>query len=287
MSIEAAKMNTAVRETIGHYKTMLLENFEKQKKYIDTFSSLFCPGFDYSDILNNIYPTGFRHYEYKGNPISIKPLINFKVLDDIDYTWNLEEDYHRFFLKKEYLTYEEALDNFPLDYYFQDRNTIKKIDEFLISNLDGFNRKTKDSYEKEIWKNTFLKFNCAPYKRRRLSLQIYHFPSLSIIVDGQEFEIFEKTDLTKLLLNGVSTFHFFYMQSVEIAYDQNGNLKAPWPKTDEPVIYSSGEKFIVSNSYENLRRFNKYIFIITDLFDHYFRIFTDWLINILLPRIKT
>jgi hypothetical protein len=57
-------------------------------------------------------------------------------------------------------------------------------------------------------------------------------------------------------------------------------------KNDEPIIYylDDEQKYMVTNSWKNIDRYNKYIQIILELSLHYFRVFEKWLTKMIVSN---
>ena len=108
----------------------------------------------------------------------------------------------------------------------------------------------------------------------------YTFPSLSINVKGEGCTNLNTIDVRSLLFLPESSFMFFYFDSHNFNIDENSNtIVNVRGKNDEPVIYflEDEQKYIVTNSWMNIDRYNRYIQIILELSFYYFKVFEKWL----------
>lgn len=269
------------KNLIINYKQVLLSDFQKNKKFSELLNTLFFNGL-YSTVekwVNGINGNNFIDYEQK-NHIRINfPTI--ETLRNIDYTpvyYRENEDRYCFFTKKIYNTYEEAVKNYPGFYYCFDLSFFKKINTLLLENFEDYTKR-KDCYIKKLSNAVLVKLfpNVGIYKDYS-SVQDYNFPKIIIEVNEEKIEPFLHSDLMDLLFLTGESFLFFSIQSNIIEVDeQTRQISKLIRKEDEPIIYENNGKYIVTNSIEKLECYNKYIYVILDLYYHYFRLFENWI----------
>lgn len=191
------------------------------------------------------------------------------------------EHLHAFFSRKEFSTYQEAADCYRKgSYYVFDRNFFIKIDGLIISNLDGYSKQNDKCYVKRVTDSVYLKVVPFTQYGENAFVNDYVFPEPVVNIRGKDLYFFRdlgESDLLRYLFLFGSSFHFFYYEVMD------GDLASGsfTLKRDEPKIYQNKEKtkFILTNSYDKLRIYNKYIYIVLELYLHYFRVFERVLIK--------
>ena len=111
----------------------------------------------------------------------------------------------------------------------------------------------------------------------------YSFPSLSINFKNEGNINFGTIDVRSLLFLPGNSFFFFYTDSHTYRIDNNLMLRDLKRKNDEPVIYflEKERKYLITNSWESISRYNKYIGIVLRLSLHYLNVFENWLLLLL------
>ena len=189
-------------------------------------------------------------------------------------------DRYVFFTKKEYPSLEAAQKNLPTTYYFYDNSFYKRVNLKIFEKLTDYGRFDRGFYyRKEINNKLAIKL-CPNSKFHSLSvISEFVFPKIVIELDGIEYDLhFSSEPRFYLFLHG-TFFSMFDFERSDYVFDQNRQVVSQTLKKNEPLIYTEneGESYIISNSFEKLDCFNKYIFMVLELYIHYLRFFEKWL----------
>lgn len=107
----------------------------------------------------------------------------------------------------------------------------------------------------------------------------YRFPDIVLEVKGVELRPAQGVgvDMMDFLLLRNMAFFAFTQESRYIEIGDSGTISKFDQKKDEPVIYEYNNQYIISNSIEKLACYNKYIYMVLELYCHYFKMFEKWL----------
>jgi hypothetical protein len=289
------KYTQIIRECMPQYIQMLSDDFDKNQEYADLFSNLFLDGYPIKKLITeDKIITDFNIWDLKNSTMNYNGTINpIDKLDSIDFQFKHISndginDLYKFFEKKEFKDLEKAQKNFnSILYYVYTSDFEKKVDYFFLSNLDDYTKIGKESV-KRVNNDVSLIFDWEKKLHSFNSIEQYLLPDLIFkIKDYQEY-LFSQTDLTKLLFMPNNSFFAFYFNSYNLGTN-NLQIIDISVKDDEPVLYKSStekNKYIITNSYENLSRYNKFIYLHTELTIHYLKILEKWFSDIFLLKFE-
>ncbi len=278
-----------ITNNIPTYIKLLSEDFENNEHYAFIFSKLFLNDYSLKKfIVEDRVITDFYNYD-SNKPVPYDPSQNaIKKIDNINFDFKIlkninPSEVYYFFSKKEFLTLEDAKENKTDAYYIFENNFSKKLDEFFLSYLPDYKKTAKKNiYEKKISDEYFLIFDIKKEYKKLESIESYTYPNFYLIKNGHIVKLFYATDIFDLLFLPANSFLQFYTYyNKVILNDKNEIIEIRRTSYDEPIIYHNliTNKYEVTNRFDTLTELNKFIFITTELFLHYFRIFEKWLIN--------
>lgn len=288
--MDQKEFRSIVRENIEFYKKGLYDNLGENEGYAQAASSLFLSSYSIFEWLKNIKAEDFGLIQSPDNYLN-KEVWTFYKIDNIAlkyrYVSETKEGLYSFFTKLEFDSIEELQLNTPGTYYIFSKKIIKKIDAVFFDALIDYKKRKGEIYSKQLVDGVYLNFNGNINRMNFNSIEQYIFPSLVIEINGKEYSFSNETDLSTLLLLTSPSFLAFYMNSNEVIINGDGEVISINRKNNEPVVYhfEKEHKYVLTNSYENLARFNKFIYLAIELFVHCLRVFEQWVITILLPRI--
>jgi len=286
------KMNYSeyINSKANDYKQYLLQDLKKNTVFAKIVDLLFFPlNSNIEEWLEWTEVRSFYQYKFKGDHF-ITRICNRKEIDNIPSLRisNNISTYTIFsFLKCD--TYEEAMKKYPMFYYFVQKDFDKIIDKFIFDRLADYKPETRTVYKKRVSENIDLTLNTYREHIQLRGISAYTFPSLAINIKGQENINLGTIDVRNLLFLPESSFIFFYMDSHNYTIDENSFIfQNITRKDDEPVIYhlEDEQKYMISNTRENIDRYNKYIEAVLELSIHYFSLFEKWLIKTLEDHIS-
>jgi hypothetical protein len=186
-------------------------------------------------------------------------------------------------------TYEDPTKKFPLFYHLVQKDFYKIIDKLIFDRLIDYKRETSDThrYTKRISNHISLTLSTDREYMDINGIIGYTFPLLSIDVKRKDCIKFGTIDVRSLLFLPEGSFLFFYMDSHNFTKDElSDTIRRVARKNDEPIIYylDDEQKYMVTNSWKNIDRYNKYIQIILELSLHYFRVFEKWLTKMIVSN---
>ena len=260
------------------YKEYLLHDLRTNVEFANVVDLIFFPS--HSNIREWLEWTkvkSFHEYEYRGDPY-VNRICTRDEIDNIPPLRILNNiSPHTIFSCLKYGTYEEAAKVFPTFYHFMKKDFDRKIDKLILDRLPDFKKESGHIYKKTTLDDIDFTLNIEREHIELSGIIGYTLPALSIYIKGEECITFGTIDVRSLLFLPESSFMFFYVDSQDISIDPNVARK-----NDEPVIYylEDEQKYMVTNSWENLKRYNSYIQIILELSFHYFRAFEKWLMQI-------
>jgi hypothetical protein len=185
---------------------------------------------------------------------------------------------YEFFSKIECSSYEEVRTRYPDSFYCFDNNFSRNVDTFFFSGLSGFHKEKEGTFAKQISENVRLVFTSNNLFISTWTIDEYLFPELSIEIKGEQFLFFIQSDFRSLLLLDGTSFGFFYSEGIEAVNSSPGTHHFR-TKEGEPVVYHNEKsgKFIITNSYEKLDKYNFFIVTIVSLYWHYLKVFERWI----------
>lgn len=272
------------------YKCFLLSDFEKHKEFASLATAIsFTNAPTISNWIEGLQGTNFRNFRQTSSFKGIVPS-GADLIKDISHTFTYFfneniEDVYVFFSKKESDSYEVIAKEYSkYNYYVFDSDFFKKVNVKLLTKFPDYAYDSKAGvYKKQIYEGVFLKL--TPYKgfTKYSIIQDYIFPQISVEVNGKDIYIFSPpNDVRSFLLLWGTSFSLFTVESnVVLLSDDGERIAGMEPKKGEPLIYEDIEnhKFILTNSYEKLRAYNKYIYVVMELYCYYLRVFERWITN--------
>jgi len=275
-----------IAPTISGYLELLIQEFKYSTEIFELMQKLFFPKMSRDEIFHrysNIELVNLNYFKH----IETSTYCSFEDLDSIDYKFRYVrpdyEDQYKFFDKQEFSSLEQANASYQGGYFFTKEKFKKIYDEFLLSCLVGFEkRKGKSSvYLKQLGDGITMVLDLKREDAAFIALPTYTFPDLRVRTAEKEHGVIDRTDLASFLLLPSPSFSFFYANSNEFFCNEDGQVIRVSQKKGEPLIYHDERAgiFTISNSLKNLERFNKYIYMVTELFVHYYNFFEIWLGN--------
>lgn len=276
------------------YKAFLLEDFKENKDFAYLASSImyYTPQ-DITNWVKGIIGNDFfecieQTFEFEFDRASGIDIVNNISYNPYYFKEGLD-DLYAFFSHRTYDTYEEAANNYPqYEYFMEGKDMYEKLNTKLSSVMvrDGYETVKRGKYSvKKIADSSFIKLI---YQQRGpwgmvSGIERYRFPNIVVMVNGIDISpAFENgVDMRHFLLLRGNAFLFFYRER-QIMKNADGQWALPGTtlnKTDEPVIYEHDGQYTISNSIEKLAYYNKYIFIVLELYCHYFKVFEKWLVH--------
>jgi hypothetical protein len=171
------------------------------------------------------------------------------------------------------------------------KNIITSIDKYIISLLKEFKKKNgvSNTYSLELQNDISLNavIDSSLINTSIKNISEYVFPDLYLEIEETEFRFSSSNmDLFRLIFLNGTCFFFFHLISIDIEV-KDGQITAYNRKTDDPLIYhfESENKYVVSNSFENLLLYNQYIFCSCEIYVEVLNVFVKWLKKIFIPAI--
>ena len=272
-----------INSKANDYKQHLLNDLKTNIELANIVNSVFFPEkLNIQRWLEETEVKSFYEYDFKGDPF-FKRICTKGEIDNIpslDKISNILSKYTIFsFVKSD--NYEEAVENTQGFYHLVQKDFYKTLDNIVFDRLKDYKRRGASShfYIKRITSQVDLTLGTY---REYMDQDVidYTLPSLSIEIRGEGSINFETIDVRSLLFLPERSFLFFYTDAHSFTVDEDaGTIKDFKRKNDEPVIYylQEEQKYMVTNSWENIDRYNKYIQIILELSVHYFMVFEIWL----------
>ena len=274
--------NKNLTETINQYKEMLINDFMTNSDFEKLASAMcFNNKIRVKEWIAELELENFEKRKSIGKYHQFKrDLLNFMDVDVIQHRFvyvNIEKyDAYSFFEKYEFDSYSELLAGKTNYFYLCNKEFVKKIDNIFIESLVGYSKSKKYIFSKQLATGFSLKIDTHKSRKHFETIENYTFPTIYIEFKNAKY----------FFANEIDTFTFFFMGVGSYLYFFYGNRQSS-KSTDEPVVYHQEEsnKYILTNSYENLERFNKFIYLNTELFIHYFKIFEKWVRDVFIPKI--
>ncbi len=281
------KFDEIISENINSYKLKILEILES-KPALNKLASQICFGIDSNqikDYISNLQLDSFNVRSFAMNTEFKFVGLKFLDLDKIDYKFiNINpETFDRYFIfsKQEFNSYEELVGSYDGFFFRTNKDFVNKIDSLILSKLIGFNRVKDSLYEKKITRNISLIVDSRKSQRPLMrTIEDYTFPLIYVDYKAERFEFKENVyfdALDFLFVNSIESYLIFFYRNRKIAKEK-----------EEPKVYKDelNCRYILTNSLENLNRFNKYIFLIADLYLHFLKPFNEWISEVMLQYSK-
>lgn len=277
-----------INSNASGYKQNLLDDLKTNKDFNNIVNSVFFPsGSNINTWLEETEVKSFYDYQFRGDPFFNR----ICTRDEIDCIPSLntisgDVDRYSFFSCLKCDSYEEAIEKTPGFYHFTQKDFHKRIDKIILESLNEYKRETSNinAYTKRISEHIDLMI-CTDREYVELQGIVgYTFPSLSINIKNEGSIQFDTIDVRSLLFLPTHSFLFFYTDCHNYTIDElSGTIRDVTRKNDEPVIYylEEEQKYMATNSWENIDRYNKYIQIVLELSFHYFSVFEKWLVRLL------
>ena len=273
-----------IKKNINSYRDLLIKDLDENKEFARVVNKLYFPSFDMSQLklrLENLEIDSFDNFSVTPN----EKYCDLSDIGEIEYNptnINFDENPYMFFSYLEFNNYKDVEANFPTSYYvFSKDYFIKNVDILVLNGLNEYESDGQKFYKevtKGVWLEVFFKRKQANF----FSISDYYFPQIKIKFENTSYSFCEKTDLQMLLFLPTNSFYTFYSESILVFKDDLGRLIGNKIKDSEPVVYhfKEEEKYVITNSYEKLSKYNKYILITSNLFIHYFQIFERWVYSL-------
>ncbi len=271
---------------LNSYLKFLLEDIKKNSRAANLISGLFLPNtISIEKWVTNILPgKNFLDYQPKLDFQGFFPTV--QKVQEVNhnffyYTGEDVKDLYCFFSKIECASYEEVQEKFPQSYYVFNLRFFTKVNNLIFNSLKEYEfSKDRKAYIKKIASTIFIKLKPYNNFNKHSGINEYLFPQIIIEIDRKNYYFFREGDLRHFLFLPGLSFMFFYLESNTVTFNDMGVMKVE-KKNDEPIVYYKEEskQYTITNRYEKLKLYNKYIFILLDLYIHYFRVFEKWLIG--------
>lgn len=269
------------------YKQFLLNDFDKHRDMAELTSQLsFSNGISIQDWVAGLEGSNLSAFTQNDN---VTDEFSFQIdLENLAYKPKYNDgdinELYAFFCKYEDPSYKYIAKRYhDFFYYVFDHTFFGRIDDKLLRMLPDYSWQHKlKRYVKKIGN---LYFRLEPYQgySKYPIVKEYIFPKFSIEYEDQEIYPFvQPDDLRNFLLLPSNYFTFFVVESNIITKSADGKqIIGIEQKKDQPVIYEDliSKKFILTNSYEKLEMYNKYIYAGIDLYYHYLKVFESWCIS--------
>ncbi len=276
-----------IKEKIPEYIKLLSEDFNKNQEYADAFSRIFLDGYSIEKLItkDKLIIDFFnwnlnKPLPYNSTAICINNAssleFNYKILNNVN-----QNDLYTFFSKKEFESLEMAnQSNLNSYFYVFEKDFSKKMDLFILGNLIDY-KKVKNIYIKNISTNFSLVFNTRKEYKKLEVIESYTYPTFQILDENNTINLFGHTDLSKLLFMPATIFTHFYAYYNLFSYTEKMQIVKVESLKNEPIIIfnKNSNTYEISNSSGTLMKLNKFIFLTTELFIHYFNLFEAWLIS--------
>ncbi|MFD2919018.1 hypothetical protein ACFS6H_04790 [Terrimonas rubra] len=269
----------------NEYKKYIIGELQKDQETTTVINTLlFANGKSILDFLNCTHfepDTGVRLSDFEKLRSFGRPFGNREDLDSLPLLQTGPFPRYEFFKQKEFNTYQQAVEAFPPTYHWTKVDCWDVFDSLIIDRLGGYKKNKKKAflYEKTLEGGVIIKlstFTEMPKAHRELCF--YKFPRIILNNGINDYDTNMRVDIFRLILTAQDSFLFFNKDLSDYSKEKSENLIAQ--KTDEPVIYEDENGgFLITNSWENIERYNKYIAIILDLTTHFYKLFEKWVID--------
>lgn len=271
------KFENVISDNINSYKQKVLEVLNSNP-ILNEIVSKICFG-DNSNQLNDyikkLNVDGFNIKNYISNHELKFNGLKFSDIDKIKYNFNFinPELYDKYFIfkKEEFESYQDLVNAFDGFFFRNHKNFVNKIDSLILTRIEGFKRVKGSLFQKKITEDINLIIDARKSQRPSMqTIEDYAFPLIYLFYKNQRYYFNENNSfdaLSFLFVNSIHSYLVFFYRNRKIAKEK-----------EEPIVYKDEltGKYILTNSLENLERFNKYIFIISELYLHFFKIFDEW-----------
>jgi hypothetical protein len=280
-------------ENIGAYKSMLIEDLEQNQNIEFITDEFFLKGIGILNWLYNSKTVSFWDiiHQYKETDLKI---FSFNEFDNYSECLSLlglyEPNLYEFFAYKSFTQKEEALQNYPQSYHLTQENLTERLDQCFLKHLskEYRNEQKIKMRVKQLSDDFSIGINYDPSRIEYQSILTYRFPEIHLVPNNYKASSLKLIDgLNELQLRAGETFILFYLNSRKETIDENGVPNIEY-LDEEPVIYhdNSTLEFIITNSYEKIKRYNAFIEIVMKLQAHHLRLFEYWLGKYVIPGIK-
>ncbi len=264
------------------YLQMLLDDLDDNKKHTYLLNQIFFPKqCDIRQWVQNIEVIDFFHCQFKGKQFK-QDFCNRTEIDSILWAQSKmkEIDKYTIFSKMEFNDYSEAKKNYPQAYYLLQPDYVSKLDEILFGQLSGYHRIKKNTWEKKLSDSISIELSNKREHHAIFSIVDYRLPEISLKIGNDYLRMWEM-DIRQFIFLSESSFLFFYFDMNKILLDDANNIKSVTPYNDQPVIYHLEDemKYVITNSWENIERYNKYLEIVFHLSAYYLGFFEKYLIK--------
>jgi hypothetical protein len=152
--------------------------------------------------------------------------------------------------------------------------------------MPGYKKINNDIYEKKVTSDYSLIFDCTKKHRNLTGPGDYTYPLFFVKFKEEHHQLFllNVDLLTVTLISPREAFSEFrvYYDATNYGGEAGPNVSNSLNKNEPVVEYDSlSNQYIVTNTEISLKLFNKFIYLSTELFVHYFKIFEEWLIKCL------
>lgn len=262
------------------YKKAIEQDIETNPKYAHLINSIFFSrGFDIQSWIKQTEVRSFSDFSFVGKRFPMG-LCSRDTMDTIEYYPFSDEFSDRYYIlkKDEYPSYESAAENYPRTYFFLDNNYISRLDEVFLKKLGDYVQESETCRIKKLSASVDILIDNSRDISFIGNIFRYRLPRLKVRKDGREIQT-GYADVRNFLFLPESSFLFFYFDCHNYLLDEEFKIQDFKPKYDEPVIYhfDKENKYVITNRWENIDRYNKYIQIIISLSVHYLRIFENWI----------
>lgn len=264
------------------YVQMLQEELENNVRNTYLLNRIFFPEqYHIKEWIHNIDVKDFFHYQFNGKRLK-RNFCNRTEIDSIHWKPAAIEKIDKYFIfsKMEFDDYTEVRKNYPQAYYLLQPDYLAKLDETLFRQLSGYNKIKENIWQKKLSDSISIELNTEREYHAIFSIVDYKLPRIGLKIGNDYLSIWEM-DIRQFFFLNTNSFFFFYLDSNQIQIDDVYNIKNIIPQNDQPVVYhKEGEKkYIITNSSENIERYNKYLEIIFHLSVYYLDIFEKYLIK--------
>lgn len=281
--MQHTEFNKCIEDAISGYREMLLTDFEQHPDFERLAAALCFNGlFNISEYVLNLEIQDFESRRYIEKILPSIEMLKFGDVDKINHNYQhvrpQEFDQYYFFDRQEYNSYEELSEKFSGYFYLCNKDFVSRLDDLFIKQLAGYNKRKGYFFEKKIGKGASLIIDARKSRKHFETIEDYKFPGIYLELNNEKY----------FFTNEFDSFSFFFIAAnsyINFFYKNRRMAKS----SDEPVVYqdADSDKYILTNSLENLTRFNKYIFLNTDLFCHYFSVFEKWVQEVFITSLNT
>lgn len=269
------------------YKQHLLEDLRVNPRFKNVVNSLFFPST--CDIETWVLETkvkSFRQHWYLGERF-VNRFCTREELDNVSFLGGVFEEFERYslfaYIKCD--SYEEAKKRNPGYYHLIREGFYDRMDKIILSALHEYRKGpgSRRKYRKSVGEDIEIVIDTSREDMGFENIISYKPPSVSIQVGKQGSIDIGRFDARSFLFLPPHSYSFFYADSHEFFRREDFQIINVVSKRDEPIIYwlEEEKKYLLSNSWENIDRYNKYIKLILELSFHYFKVFEAWLVDLI------